>query len=84
MCVCVYVCTKVGWEVQRLKRADDDVTSAETIFTMGPKHCNIDQRSMWTTGTVLKNKPHLDTFHECFCISYRRTSQVNKHLRFQQ
>ena len=32
---------------------------------MGSKHCNTDGRSVRTTrATILKNKPHLVTFHE--------------------
>ena len=29
-----------------------------------PKHCNINGRSVWTAKRLLKNKPHLITFHE--------------------
>ena len=37
---------------------------------MGSKHCNINERSVWITRkTVLKNKPHLVTFHENDLVS---------------
>ena len=40
------------------------------------KHYNTDGRSVWTgRGTLLKNKPHLVTFHETILVSLR-TSQL--------
>ena len=37
---------------------------------MGSKHCNIDGRSVWTArDTMLKNKPHLNTFHEKILVN---------------
>ena len=32
---------------------------------MGPKHCNTAEKNLWIPrGIILKNKPHLVTFHE--------------------
>ena len=42
-------------------------TVDDFFLQMGPKHYNIDERSVWTAwGTILKNKPHLVTFLEVF------------------
>ena len=39
------------------------------FLLIGSKHCNTNERSLWTAReTVLKNKPHLFTFHESILV----------------
>ena len=41
-----------------------------TFLTIGSKYCNTIGKSEWVTrGSVLKNRPHLVTFHEGILVS---------------
>ena len=54
-----------------VKTSYKDIIYADDFFLqMGPKNCNTDERSVWTTGvTMLKNKHYLVLFHESILVS---------------